>query len=79
MVKDTLSGKYGTGAARKKALGSDYNAVQAEVNRIVMLTNKTLLGEYGTGAARKKALGKDYDLVQWNINRIYKQKESEKK
>ena len=78
-MKDTLSGKYGTGAARKKALGADYNAVQTEVNRITALTNKTLLGEYGTGAARKKALGKDYDLVQWNINRIYKQKESEKK
>ena len=79
LVKDTLSGKYGTGADRKKALGSDYNSVQKEVNRIVMLTNKTLLGEYGNGSERKKALGKDYDLVQWNINRIYKQKESEKK
>lgn len=75
LVKKTLSGKYGTGEARKKALGSNYKKVQTKVNKIVDLTNKTLAGEYGTGAERKKKLGKNYDLVQWNINRIYEEKE----
>ena len=71
LVKDTLSGKYGTGEARKKALGKDYADVQNEVNRIIFLTNAVLRGEYGNGSDRKKALGADYDLVQWNINRLY--------
>ena len=74
LVKNTLLGKYGNGAARKKALGSDYTRVQSEVTRITKLTNDTLANKYGTGATRKKALGKDYDLVQWNINRIYANK-----
>ena len=74
LVKDTLEGKYGSGAARVKALGDDYADVQNEVNRIVFLTNDVLMGKYGNGAERKKNLGADYDLVQWNINRIYKNK-----
>jgi hypothetical protein len=32
-VKDVIRGKYGTGAARKAALGADYDKVQAEVNK----------------------------------------------
>lgn len=32
-AKDVISGKYGSGEARKKALGSDYAKVQAEVNK----------------------------------------------
>ena len=32
-VKDTIRGKYGNGAARRKALGADYNKVQAEINK----------------------------------------------
>ena len=32
-AKDVMSGKYGNGDARKKALGSDYDAVQAIVNK----------------------------------------------
>ena len=70
LVKDTLAGKYGTGAERKTALGSDYKKVQTKVNKIIDLTNKTLKGEYGTGAERKKKLGKNYDLVQWYINHL---------
>ena len=78
-VKDTLSGKYGTGAERKKALGHDYETVQDEINRITRLTENTLKGDYGTGEDRKKALGSDYDLVQWNITRLNNAKESKKK
>lgn len=32
-VKKTMSGAYGSGAARKQALGANYSKVQAEINR----------------------------------------------
>ena len=32
-VKNVMSGKYGTGAARKAALGDNYGKVQAEINK----------------------------------------------
>jgi len=32
-AKDVMSGKYGSGAARKKALGADYDKVQAIINK----------------------------------------------
>lgn len=73
IVKEVLSGKWGTGADRKKRLtnaGYDYDIIQKEVNRVVKLTDETLDGKYGNGATRKKRLGDDYDIVQWNINRI---------
>ena len=35
IAKEVIRGKYGDGEKRKKALGSDYNAVQAEVNKII--------------------------------------------
>lgn len=75
LVKDTLRGKYGTGEQRKKALGSNYKAVQSRVNKIIDLTDKTLKGKYGNGEARKKKLGKDYELVQWYINHKTEEKE----
>lgn len=81
IVKEVLSGEWGNGDARRRALvsaGYDYNKIQKEVNRIVQLTNDTLDNKYGVGEKRKTALGKDYDLVQWNINRIYKEKEKTK-
>ena len=77
MVKEILSGDWGTGEQRKKALlnaGYDYEKLQKEVNRIVKLTNETLENKYGTGQERVKKLGTDYDMVQWNINRILKEK-----
>lgn len=78
IIKEILSGKWGVGSVRKKALigsGYDYSAIQKELTRIIKLTEKTLAGKYGVGEERKKALGKDYAIVQWNINRIYKEKE----
>ena len=33
LVSETLAGQHGNGAARKRSLGSNYSAVQAEVNR----------------------------------------------
>jgi hypothetical protein len=35
IAKEVIKGKYGNGKERKEALGSDYNAVQAEVNKII--------------------------------------------
>ena len=35
IAKEVIGGKYGNGKERKEALGSDYNAVQAEVNKII--------------------------------------------
>jgi N-acetylmuramoyl-L-alanine amidase len=35
IAKEVIRGKYGNGKERKEALGSDYNAVQAEVNMII--------------------------------------------
>lgn len=81
IVKEVLSGDWGTGAARKNALtanGYDYTNIQKEVTRISKLTEKTLEGKFGNGKDRVKSLGNDYDIVQWNINRILKEKENEK-
>ena len=79
IVKDVLSGKYGTGEDRRrrlKAAGYDYKLIQLEVSRITYLTKATLSGVYGVGETRKKKLGKDYNIVQWNINRLLEEKEN---
>lgn len=78
IIKEVLSGDWGTGATRKNALianGYDYINIQKEVTRITKLTEKTLEGKFGNGKDRVKSLGNDYDIVQWNINRILKEKE----
>lgn len=76
VIKDVLSGKYGTGVDRKRRLkadGYDYNSIQREVSRIIYLTKAVLSGAYGTGDTRRKKLGADYDIVQWNVNRLLKE------
>lgn len=35
IARDVIKGKYGSGEARKKALGSNYKAVQAKVNELL--------------------------------------------
>ena len=88
VAKDVIAGKYGNGDVRKKALqakGYDYNAVQAEVNRILKGTASSydvtavardvIAGKYGNGEARKKALqakGYDYTAVQKKVNELLK-------
>lgn len=77
-----LRGEYGNGEARKKALGSQYAAVQAEVNRRIYGTGSTtsatsisaladavMRGDYGNGQARVNALGAQYNAVQAEVNR----------
>lgn len=85
IAKDVINGKYGNGAARKKNLeaeGYDYNAVQAEVNRILSPKKKPLSevakevinGKYGNGAERKRRIpletGYTYAEVQAEVNKI---------
>jgi hypothetical protein len=40
IAKEVIRGKYGNGKERKEALGSDYNAVQAEVIRLLKKPKK---------------------------------------
>ena len=74
VAQEVLQGKWGNGQTRKKKLiaaGYDYNAVQAEVNKLVKGTTTTtapkkksneeiakevLQGKWGNGADRKKKL-----------------------
>lgn len=87
LAKEVIAGKWADGADRKKKLtaaGYDYDAVQAEVNRILMVgTKKTVteiaeevvMGKWGVGADRKNRLtsaGYDYLAVQKEVNRIMK-------
>lgn len=84
LAREVIAGKYGNGEARKNALGSRYNEVQAKVNEmlagnntpssptpsvdILDLVRKTIRGDFGNGEARRKALGSNYDEVQRQVN-----------
>lgn len=73
LVYYTMQGKYGSGDARKAALGSRYNEVQDMINHISTasaqtLKDETLAGKYGNGDVRKTVLGSRYDEVQNLIN-----------
>lgn len=75
LATDVLSGKYGDGDARKKALGNKYDAVQTEVNHRLTasaetLAKEVLAGKYGDGDARKQALLGRYDEVQNKVNEL---------
>lgn len=83
LATETIAGVYGSGDARKKALGSQYAAVQAEVNRrlaapkaalpkvktIAQLADEVIAGVHGSGDARKKSLGSNFAAVQAEVNR----------
>ena len=73
LVYYTMQGKFGSGDARKAALGSRYNEVQDMINHISTasvqtLANEVLDGKYGNGDVRKTVLGSRYDEVQNLIN-----------
>lgn len=82
LAQEVIDGKHGSGDARKKSLGANYNAVQARVNEILLGTSATktksvgqlarevLDGKHGSGDARKRSLGSQYDAVQAEVNRI---------
>jgi hypothetical protein len=78
LADEVIAGKYGSGDARIRALGSKYAAVQAEVNRklgvrtgpsISQLATDVIAGKYGSGDARVRALGANYAAVQAEVNR----------
>lgn len=86
LARRVIAGEFGNGDARRAALGSRYDEVQAEVNRILLgggssqpasaapdieaLAQAVIRGEYGNGGARRAALGASYDAVQARVNEI---------
>lgn len=76
-----INGEFGNGDQRRKALGANFDAVQAIVNKrlngtaptpsvdLEALATRAINGEFGNGEARKKALGSNYDAVQAIVNR----------
>jgi len=82
LAERVIAGEFGNGDARRQALGSRYDEVQAEVNRILSggsssgsydldaLARRVIAGEFGNGDARKAALGSRYDAVQRRVNEI---------
>lgn len=82
LANEVIQGAYGTGDARRLALGTQFDAVQAEVNRILTgapdtkpqpsiswLADQVLAGAFGTGDQRRTALGGNYQAVQDEVNR----------
>lgn len=84
LANETIQGKYGVGEARKQALGSLYNEVQAKVNEILLgkkttvsrksneqIANEVIAGKWGNGQDRKTKLataGYDYNAIQKIVN-----------
>lgn len=82
LANEVIAGAYGTGDARRLALGGNYDAVQNRVNELLTgasnpkpqanidaLVNAVLAGQYGNGDQRITALGNQYQAVQNEINR----------
>ena len=77
-----IAGEFGNGDARRQALGSRYDEVQAEVNRILLggssggsydvdaMARRVIAGEFGNGDERKRRLGDKYSAVQQRVNEI---------
>lgn len=80
LAAEVIAGAYGDGDARRAALGSRYDAVQAIVNQRLAdplagksddeLAREVIAGRFGDGAARKQALGARYDAVQAKVNQL---------
>lgn len=84
LANETIQGKYGVGEARKQALGSLYNEVQAKVNEILLgnkatvskktneqIADEVIQGKWGNGQDRKTKLataGYDYNTIQKIVN-----------
>lgn len=84
LVEEVLAGKHGNGEAREKSLGKNYKAVQAALNKTMLvkktvkpkpavksvdqLVKEVMAGKHGSGDARKKSLGSRYNEVQAKIN-----------
>ena len=92
LAEEVLQGKFGNGIDRKNNLGSRYDEVQKEVERILkeraekpaeksidQLANEVLAGLWGNGIIRKIKLGSKYAEVQKRVEEIIKQRKENKK
>jgi N-acetylmuramoyl-L-alanine amidase len=85
LAQKVIAGAFGSGDARRAALGAQYDAVQARVNQILGggskpapapsksihdLALEVIKGLHGSGDKRKAALGSNYAAVQAEVNRI---------
>lgn len=81
LAKETIDGKHGSGDARKKSLGSNYDAVQKRVNELLQpkpkaktktvsqLADEVMKGLHGSGRERMLSLGSNYAAVQKEVNK----------
>ena len=88
LANEVIAGKYGVGEARKQALGSLYNEVQAKVNEILLgkkttsnrksneeIADEVIAGKWGNNPSRKEKLavaGYDYNAIQSIVNKKLK-------
>lgn len=85
LARRVIAGEFGSGDARKNALGDKYDAVQARVNEILNgiastpsksvseVAKEVLAGSWGNGSGRKaklEAAGYNYDEVQSAVNAL---------
>lgn len=86
LARRVIAGQFGSGDARKNALGDKYDAVQARVNEILNgtasapakksvseIAKEVLAGAWGNGDARKQKLeaaGYNYSEVQAKVNSL---------
>ena len=85
LANEVIKGKHGTGAARQRSLGIQYNAVQRRVNQILSgnksapkksidtVAREVIAGKWGTGNARFNSLrkaGYNPDTVQRRVNQL---------
>lgn len=64
LARAVIAGRYGTGAARKAALGSKYDAVQARVNEILTGTPNAA----GTSTGTARLIAGTYKVVASSLN-----------
>lgn len=83
LARRVIAGEFGSGDARKNALGSNYDAVQKRVNEMLggssssvnyaTIAKEVIAGKWGNGDDRKKKLesaGYNYNEVQKEVNRL---------
>ena len=83
LVRRTINGEFGNGGARRNALGSDCDSVQARVNEMLgcgnsngggadidALARAVIRGDCGNGDERRRRLGADYGAVQRRVNEM---------
>ena len=79
LVGNVLAGMYGNGDERKRALGTRYDEVQAEINRragldkksVDQIADEVIAGKWGDGQTRREKLsaaGYDPEAVQAKVN-----------